>query len=101
MPLHDALDASTAKLLARSASWELRGDYWDRDRDNGDCAVAEPAGGVLPVRGQKKLGSALILRFVQLSRKPSTSAWLHRAGKPIFDMTVIMRDADAALPKCQ
>ena len=53
------------------------------------------------MRGQKKLGSALILRFVQLSRKPSTSAWLHRAGKPIFDMTVIMRDADAALPKCQ
>ena len=55
----------------------------------------QPVMGALPVRGQKKLGSALILRFVQLSRKPSTSVCLQRAGKPIFDMTVIVKYADA------
>ena len=33
----------------------------------------------------------MIFKSVQLSRKPSTSAWLHRAGKPIFDMTVILK----------
>ena len=57
----------------------------------------QPIMGALPVSGQKKLGSALILRFVQLSRKPSTSVCLQRAGKPIFDMTVIVNNAGAPL----
>lgn len=55
---------------------------------------------VPPVRGQKKLGSALIFRFRLLSKKPSTSAVLVAAlrclGGRMACMTVIAPCCEAA-----